>query len=186
MIVPNLSKISDLEKFVAGIPENTFSSANKKETYEWVKSILNTFSFRDCKRKDRGKIRKYVQTVTGYSVSQITRLVEKYLLGELVITPYKRNSFTPKYSPSDITLLCTTDNAHSRLNGNATKKILEREYTQFGHLEYANISKISVPHLYRLRGTRIYQSKSLTYSHTQAVKRNIGERSQWESWVHSD
>ena len=123
----NLSKISDLEKFVAGIPENTFSSANKKETYEWVKNILNTFAFRDCKKKERGKIRKYVQTVTGYSVSQITRLVEKYLLGELAITPYKRNSFTCKYSPHDIALLCTTDNAHSRLNGHATKKILERD-----------------------------------------------------------
>jgi hypothetical protein len=172
----NLSKISDLEKFVAGIPENTFSSANKEETYEWVKNILNTFAFRNCKKKERGKIRKYVQTVTGYSVSQITRLVEKYLLGELAITPYKRNSFTSKYSPHDIALLCTTDNAHSRLNGNATKKILEREYTKFGHMEYANISKISVPHLYRLRATRIYQSKSLTYTHTQAVKRNIGER----------
>lgn len=172
----NLSKIEELEKFVAGIPENTFSSSNKKETYEWVKSILNTFSFRDCKKKNRGKIRKYVQTVTGYSVSQITRLIEKYLLGKLDITPYKRNSFTPKYSPYDIALLCTTDNVHSRLNGHATKKILEREYKEFGHLEYANISKISVPQIYRLRATRIYQSKSLTYSHTQAVKRNIGER----------
>jgi len=172
----NLNKIGDLEKFVAGIPENTFSSANKKEAYEWVKNILNTFSFRKCKKKERGKIRRYVQTVTGYSVSQITRLVEKYLLGELAITPYKRNSFTCKYLPHDIALLCTTDNAHSRLNGHATKKILEREYKEFGHMEYANISKISVPQLYRLRATRIYQSKSLTYTHTQAVKRNIGER----------
>ena len=172
----NLSTISDLEQFVAGVPEKTFTSLNKKETYEWVKNTLNTFAFRNCKKKDRGKIRKYVQTVTGYSVSQITRLVEKYLLGELAITPYKRNSFTSKYSPHDIALLCATDDVHSRLNGHATKKILEREYKEFGHVEYANISKISIPHLYRLRGTRIYQSKSLTYTHTQAVKRNIGER----------
>lgn len=176
MIVPNVSNISDLEKFVADMPKNTFSSASKKEAYEWVKNILTTFSFRDCKRKDRGKIRKYIQTITGYSVSQITRLVEKYLLGKLTITPYKRCSFSPQYSPADIALLCTTDNAHSRLNGHATKKILEREYGEFGHLEYANISRISVSQLYRLRSTRIYQSKSLTYSHTQAVKRNIGER----------
>ena len=176
MIDTNLSKISDLEKFVAGVPENTFSSANKKETYEWVKNTLNTFSFKKLKKKERGKIRKYVQTVTGYSVSQITRIVEKYLLGELTITPYKRNSFTSQYSPHDITLLCATDNAHSRLNGHAIKKIMQREYKEFGHREYINISKISVPHLYRLRATRTYQSKSLTYTHTQAVKRNIGER----------
>lgn len=172
----NLSKINDLEKFVAGVPEKTFISSNKKETYEWIKNTLNTFAFRKCKKRERGKIRKYVQTVTGYSVSQISRMIGRYLLGNLAITPYKRNSFTSQYSPIDISLLCTTDNAHSRLNGHATKKIMQREYQEFGHMEYENISKISVPHLYRLRATRIYQSKSLTYTHTQAVKRNIGER----------
>lgn len=172
----NLNKISDLEKFTDGVPEKTFTWSNKKETYEWVKNTLNTFAFRKLKKKERGKIRKYVQKVTGYSVSQISRLVEKYLLGNLMIIPYKRNSFTSQYSPTDIALLCVTDNAHSRLNGNATKKILQREYEEFDHKEYRNIGKISVSHLYRLRATRTYVSKSLTYTQTQAVKRNIGER----------
>ena len=176
MIDTNLSKISDLEKFADGVPEKTFTVSNKKETYEWIKNILNTFAFRKLKKKERGKIRKYVQKVTGYSVSQISRLIEKYMLGELVISPYKRNSFAARYSPLDIALLCTTDNAHSRLNGNAAKKIMQREYEEFGHVEYKNIAKISVSHLYRLRDTRTYVSKSLTYTQTQAVKRNIGER----------
>jgi len=172
----NLSKICDLEKFVDGVPEKTFASSNKKEAYKWVKNILNKFAFRKLKKKERGKIRKYVQKVTGYSNSQMSRLVSQYLLGNLIISPYKRNSFATQYSPTDIALLCTTDNAHSRLNGNATKKIMQREYEEFDHKEYENIAKISVSHLYRLRVTRTYVSKSLTYTQTQAVKRNIGER----------
>lgn len=173
----NLNDIQEVEKFISGIPNNTFGiTSSKKEVYEWIKETLNKFAFRTLKKKERGKIREYIQKVTGYSVSQITRLIEKYLLGSLMISSYKRNSFAPRYSPLDIALLCTTDNVHSRLNGYATKKILEREYREFDHMKYANISKISVAQLYRLRGTRIYQSKSLTYTYTQAVKRNIGER----------
>lgn len=172
----NLNGMEELKKFVKGVPTKTFFSSNKKEAYEWIKSILNKFIFRELKKKGRGKVREYIQKVTVYSVSQISRLVEKYLLGNLTISSYKRNSFASQYSPLDIALLCTTDNTHSRLNGNATKKILEREYKEFNHAEYENIGKISVAHLYRLRATRIYQSKSLTYTHTQAVKRNIGER----------
>lgn len=136
----NLNTIGDVEQFVNGVPEKTFSSFNKKETYEWVKNTLTTCTFRKLKKKERGKIRKYV-------------------LGNLTITPYKRSSFVSRYSPMDIVLLCTTDNAHSRLNGHATQQILERAYTEFGHTEYENSSKISVPHLYRLRETRNMRQK---------------------------
>lgn len=172
----NLNEIGVLEKFVEGVPTKTFSFTNKKETYEWIKNILNKFAFRKLRKGERGKVRGYVQKVTGYSVSQISRLIVKYLRGNLMISPYKRNSFAFRYSPIDIALLAKTDNCHSRLNGNATKQILKREHEKFKKKEYENIGNISVAHLYRLRATRIYKSKSLTYTKTQAVKRNIGER----------
>ena len=172
----NLNEIEELEKFVDGVPEKTFVSSDKKETYKWIKNILNKFAFRKLKKGERGKVRGYIQKVTGYSVSQISRLVAKYLKGKLIISPYKRNSFGSRYLPYDITLLVKTDNCHSRLNGNATKQILIRQHTVFKKKEYENIAKISVAHLYRLRATRIYQTKSLTYTKTQVVKRAIGER----------
>lgn len=172
----NLNGMEELKKFVKGVPTKIFFSSNKKEAYKWIKNTLNKFIFRELKKKGRGKVREYIQKVTGYSVSQISRIIVKYLSGNLTISSYKRNSFAARYSPADISLLCKTDNSHSRLNGNATKEILYREYKVFKKEEYENIRKISVAHLYRLRATRTYQSKSLTYTHTQAVKRNIGER----------
>jgi hypothetical protein len=82
------------------------------------------------------------------------------------------------YGSGDIALLIKTDIAHSRLNGKATQKILQREYMIFGKDEYATISKISVSHLYNIRreNQQYRSSKAMTYVKTQAVATPIGER----------
>jgi len=176
MIDTGLNDFNSLGKFLNGVPDITFSGTSTKEKYEWVKEVLNRFDFRHLKKGERGTVREYIRKVTGYSNAQITRLIHKYLLGKLYFIDYQRHSFPTRYSPSDIALLCKTDNIHQRLNGYATQRILIREYNKYGNLKYERISKISVAHIYRLRATRIYQTKSLTFKNTQAVQRNIGER----------
>ena len=176
MIDTGLTDFSALGKFLNGVPDIKFSAISKKEKYEWIKEVLNRFNFRHLKKGERGTVREYIRKVTGYSNAQITRLICKYLSGKLYFLDYQRHSFPVKYSPYDIALLCKTDNIHQRLNGYATQQILIREYHKYGNPEYERISKISVAHIYRLRATRIYQTKSLTFKNTQAVQRNIGER----------
>ncbi len=176
MIDTNLNDFNALGRFLHGVPKIEFSGTSKKEKYEWVKEVLNRFNFRKLKKGKRGEVREYIQKITGYSNAQVSRLIAKYLRGKLYFAEYQRHSFPTRYSPADIALLCKTDNIHQRLNGFATRKILIRECEKYGKIEYEKISHISVAHLYRLRTTRIYQSKSLTFKHTQAVKRNIGER----------
>ena len=176
MIDTGLNNFSSLGKFLNGVPDIKFSATSKKGKYEWVKEVLNRFNFRHLRKGERGLVREYVQKVTGYSNAQTSRLICKYLAGKLYFIDYQRHSFPTKYSPSDIALLCKTDNIHNRLNGYGTKQILLREYQMFGQLEYEKISQISVAHIYRLRVTRVYQTKSLTFKNTQAVQRNIGER----------
>lgn len=176
MIDTRLTEFTAIGKFLNGVPDITFSGTSKKEKYEWVKEVLNRFNFRHLKKGERGMVREYIQKVTGYSNAQMSRLISKYLSGKLYFVDYQRHSFPMKYSPADIALLCKTDNIHSRLNGYATKQILLREYNTFGKKDYEKISQISVAHIYRLRSTRVYQTKSLTFKNTQAVQRNIGER----------
>lgn len=176
MIDTGLNNFNALGKFLNGVPDIRFSGASKREKYRWVKEVLNRFNFRHLRKGERGTVREYIQKVTGYSNAQMTRLIAKYLENKLIFLNYQRHKFPTRYSPSDITLLCKTDNIHQRLNGFATRQILEREYQVFGKTEYEKISRISVAHLYRLRTTRVYQSKSLTFRNTQAVQRNIGER----------
>jgi len=43
--------------------------------------------------------------------------------------------------------------AHENLSGPATRRILEREYRQYGKLEYQRLAAISVAHLYNLTET---------------------------------
>lgn len=176
MIDTGLNNFNALGKFLNGVPDIKFSGTSKRQKYEWVKEVLNRFGFRKLRKGERGEVREYIQKITGYSNAQLSRLIAKYLRGRLYFVEYQRNSFPTRYSPADIVLLCKTDNIHQRLNGYATKQILVREYQKFGKSEYEKISKISVAHLYRLRTTRVYLSRNLTFKNTQAVQRNIGER----------
>jgi len=176
MIDSGFDNCIKLDNFLRASKGLRFSGGGKKAKYEWVKEVLNRVGFRYLEKKGRGIVREYLSKVTGYSTSQLTRLISKYLKGKLNLADYQRHKFTTRFTPSDIALLVKTDNAHSRLNGRATKAILLREYLVFGNLEYERISKISVSHIYNLRQTRIYTSKALTFEHTQARQINIGER----------
>jgi transposase InsO family protein len=88
----------------------------------------------------------------------------------------KRHKFKTVYTPEDIALLVKTDNAHDRLSGPATKQILVRAWEVFKDKAFERLSKISIAHLYNLRGKRQYESHSKTVGHTQAVNTNIGIR----------
>lgn len=178
MIDTRLSHFNQLQSFLEGTSEVSFTACkNRKEKYLWVESVLSRFDFRYLNKQRKGTVREYIKKVTGYSTSQISRLIKEYLKGKLTTpTIYKRNSFPTKYTPIDISLLCQTDNNHSRLNACATKEILNREYRIFKRQEYKNIANISVSHIYNLRATRFYESHTMTYTKTQAVQRNIGER----------
>lgn len=176
MIDTGLNNFNALGKFLDGVPDIKFSTTSKKEKYEWVREVLNRFDFRHLKKGERGTVREYIKKITGYSDSQLSRLITRYLAGNLAVANYRRHSFPTRYFPQDIALLAKTDNIHQRLNGFATKQILAREYELFGKTEYIRISKISVAHIYKLRGRKTYLSQSLTFKNTQATQRNIGER----------
>ena len=177
MIDSRLSNFNQLETFLGGTKEISFESLNsKREKYNWIREILVRFDFRNLKKKERGVVRKYIKKISGYSDSQMTRLIKRYFKGKLIWRTYNKNIFPTKYTPEDIALLVKTDNAHSCLNGWATKKILTREYKEFKKEDYEIIKDISVAHIYNLRRTRQYQSHALSLTKTQAVKRNIGER----------
>jgi len=178
MIDSRLSHCNQLKTFLGGTKEILFSSSskNKEEKYDWIKDVLTRFDFRHLSKKERGMIREYIQKISGYSDSQLTRLIKRYLRGRLFVNKYQKYVFPVKYSPDDIALLCQTDNAHSRLNAYATKEILIREHMIFKKQEYQTIKNISPAHIYNLRKTRFYVSHSLTFKKTIATQVRIGER----------
>jgi len=83
-----------------------------------------------------------------------------------------------KYQPVDSALLIKTDSAHKTPNGNAVKKILEREFLVFKNKAYQTISQISVSHIYNIRKhkNQYRSSEAIKYSKTVPTQVTIGER----------
>lgn len=172
-----LKSITEIKEFLKVSEGIYFSGKSKKEQYDWIGEILTKFRYFSLRKKDKSIVKTYLMKMTGLSDAQVTRLIKrKKVSGIVFLSSTKRNSFSTKYTPEDIDLLVSTDNAHGRLSGSATKRILTREYDVFKKESYVRLKDVSVSHLYHLRGKRQYTSASMTYTKTQATQTSIGLR----------
>ena len=169
--------IAQIREFLQASQIIKFEGVSQKEKYAWIETTLNRFRYFSLRKKDKSSVKKYLRQMTGFSDSQLTRLIaKKKKYGKILPSSKKRHTFPTTYDTNDVARLLETDNNHERLSGPATKKILVREYELFEKKEYERLSKISVSHIYNLRGKRQYVSGSLTYTKTQATQAVIGER----------
>jgi hypothetical protein len=180
LLIMNDGQLQTVERvrgFLEGSETVEFRGLTVKEKYYWVEEVLIRFRYHRLKRAEKGVIRRYIGKVTGYSRSQVSRLIAEYKrTGRLKKTEYRRHRFPRKYTPSEVGLLARTDEWHGYLSGPATKKIMEREYEVYGHAEFGNISRISIAHLYNLRRSNIYRGMTRRYTKTKPVVSRIGER----------
>jgi len=154
-----------------------FESESREQVYGWVELVLRQQEYQRQGKAARGLLRRYVEKITGLSRAQVTRLIGCYLAsGAIVARPYRRHRFAARYTLADIELLAAVDEAHETLSGPATRRILEREHTLYGRLEYARLATISVGHLYNLRQHRRYRERRLNYARTRPAAVSIGER----------
>jgi transposase InsO family protein len=173
----HLVSIAQIREFLQTSALVNFKGVSRKEKYQWVENTLNRFGYFQLKRKDKGIVRNYLVQMTGFSLAQAGRLIErKWRTGKILASSTKRNSFPTIYTPEDIALLVATDNAHGRLSGKATQEILVREFEKFSKSGYERLSKISLAHIYNLREKKQYTSASLAYTKTQSTQVKIGER----------
>lgn len=176
----HIVSLRQVEENVSAVTAPSFSFESNEKAYEWVSGVLDRFGYnnRGLSRKEKISVRKYVKKYTGYSKSQITRLIWekketctlKYGKGK------KRNRFKKTYTKEDAELLAEADNAYRRMSGDAMRKIFEDEFKIYGKSKYKNLSKISHGQFYRLRASDQYKEKSLTVGRTISVLRSIGIR----------
>jgi transposase len=170
-----IQTLEQIQQFVASSRGIEFCGLNLKEKYLWTEEMLRKFKYPWLKRKGKGILRRYIEKVTGYSRSQVARLVGRYQeSGILRVTEYHRHRFPEKYTLAEVGLLAKTDELHGWLSGPATKRILEREYEVYGHAQFEKIRGISVAQIYNLRHSNRYRVKH--YTHTKPVVSRIGER----------
>lgn len=173
----SIMSVAQLGEFVKLSKGAVFSSTNKEETYEWIGRTLGKFRYFSESKKHRGIIKTYVRTMTGYSDTQLDRLIRrKKETGRVFAKERTQPTFPRIYTVEDIALIAEVDNAEGRRTGEALKKTLADMFTVYGDKQFERLGKISVSHLYNLRETRVYQSRSLSYAKTQPVSRDIGIR----------
>ncbi len=169
--------LDQIEAFLNASEEIRFEGENRQQTYGWVEQVLRQQQYSKQGRKARGLVRRYLEKMTGLSRAQVTRLIARFLAnGELQPAYYRRHRFPQRYTRADIELLATVDEAHETLSGPATRRILEREYQDYGKPEYQRLAAISVAHLYNLRHHQRYRERRLNYTKTRPTAVSIGER----------
>jgi transposase InsO family protein len=168
---------AEIRRFLEASEGIDFSGTERGEVYQWIEEMLQRYRYSRQSKETRGVLRELLVKLTGLSVPQVTRLIGRYLqTGQVREKEYRRHRFTRKYRPDDIVLLAGVDEAHGRLSGPATKKILEREWQVFSKPEFERLANISVSHLYNLRQTTTYRRRCLVMGKTTPVTVAIGER----------
>src|SRR6266571_1515219 len=169
--------LEQIEAFLNASQEIRFDGETQKQIYRWIEQVLGRQEYHQQSRQGRGLLRSYLAKMTGLSRAQVTRLIARYRKsGSLQPAPYLRHRFPQRYTRADLELLATVDEAHENLSGPATRRILEREYRQYGKPQYERLSAISVAHLYNLRQRPHYRERRLCYTRTRPTAVTIGER----------
>jgi transposase InsO family protein len=169
--------VERIAAFLQASEEIRFLGENRQQVYAWIEQVLRQQQYVQQGRKAKGLLRRYVEKMTGISRAQVTRLIARYQAsGTVQAAAYRRHRFGQRYTRADIELLAAVDEAHETLSGPATRRILEREYQQYGKPEYERLAAISVAHLYNLRRHQRYRERRLRYAKTKPTTVSIGER----------
>ena len=169
--------VEQIRQFLTASDEVRLKAVDREETYSWVEATLRAQQYAKQPKAVRGMLLRYLAKMTGLSCAQVDRLVRRFReSGAVQETSYRRHRFPQRYTRADIELLAAVDEAHERISGPATKRILEREYHEFGHAEYERLAALSVAHLYNLRRHKRYREARLRYVKTRPVPVAIGER----------
>ncbi len=173
--------LAEVKDFLAGTACLDFKCVDKCERNEWIQTVLIFHNYRRCHRRDKGLIKGYIMKISGLKHAHADRLVHQFMSKGCIVKydPFKkikRHCFPRKYKEADVRLLAEVDNAHARLSGPATLRILKREATIFGKTEFVNLQNISMSQIYRFRTTEKYKNLALTFEKTNPTKVPIGER----------
>jgi transposase InsO family protein len=169
--------LQQIERFLAAAKEVRFEARDRKQIYRWIERLLCQQAYMQQRRRARGLLRRYIGKMTGLSRAQVTRLVGRYLAtGQVGMQNSRRHRFPQRYTRTDIELLAQVDEAHEGLSGPATRRILKREFREYGKVEFERLAAISNGHLYNLRRHPRYRQRRQTYEKTRPSLVPIGER----------
>jgi len=169
--------LEQIARFLGATEEVRFEASTRAEVYAWVERLLCQQEYARQGRAARGLMRRYIGKMTGLSRAQTARLIARYTAsGQIRVDNRRRHRFPRRYTEADIALLARVDEAHETLSGPATRRILQREFHEYGKAEFQRLAGISNGHLYNLRRTARYRQRLRTFAKTRPSPVSIGER----------
>jgi transposase InsO family protein len=179
-----LSTIAQLQDFLAGSAQIEFTAhdSTDSERYAHISRVLKRFDYPQLKRADQGVVLLYLRRTSGYSRSQITRLVAHWRGNRLATTPLAKRYKAPcapfqrKYTCEDVALLARTDRANEGVCGAALVHLFRRALDVYQDARFARLAGLSCSHLYNLRKTADYQRERVCFTKTRPVCNPIGVR----------
>jgi hypothetical protein len=177
MDTTHIPTLKQMEEYVSGSNAVSLRCQDKKEAYAYVEQVAVAVSYIKLRKKDRGIVRDYLRSVTGYSKAQLTRLLGQYRAnGHVVLKDRTQPTFKGIYTAADIAELARIDDLFGGLSGPATCNILKREYGLFGNGACERLQHLSVAQLYRFRRSAGYRELRTHYTKTKPANISIGER----------
>lgn len=174
-----LQTISQLNAFLAGTLAVQFSVPDTDDRrYAHIVSVAQRFRYAGLNRPDKGVVLRYLQRTSGYSRSQVTRLLGRVVDGQRLGKRYRApvHAFAKRFTPADILLLAQVDLAHATLSGPATVHLLKRAFVVYGDVRFERLATLSVSHLYNLRHSKPYLDQRVSFTKTRPVVNPIGVR----------
>jgi hypothetical protein len=180
-----LRTVAQLQEFLDATQEVTFTGApgeGDQQRYEHISRVLKRLAYTALGKSERGVVLAYLRCTSGYSRSQVTRLVGRWESNRLATVPLAKRygrptvPFARKYTSADIELLVEMDRANEDVCGPAIVHLLQRAFCVYGDQRYERLSKLSVSHLYNLRKSAGYRALRIHFTKTRAVCNPIGVR----------
>ena len=70
-----LRTLEQVKQFVDSSQGLEFNGINLKEKYHWTEEVLKKFKYQRLRKTGKGVLHQYIEKVTGYSRSQVNRLM---------------------------------------------------------------------------------------------------------------
>ena len=137
------------------------------------------FRYPSLGKADKGVVRAYLAKATGFSRSQLARLIRQYRQTG-TIRDRRRDGparpFPRRYTKADIGLLADIDATLGQQCGPTTRAVMRRQYEEYGDERFERLAGISNGHFYNLRGSTTYSRRRTVFKKTRASQVQIAER----------
>ncbi|MDE2149137.1 MAG: hypothetical protein KGJ55_04740 [Gammaproteobacteria bacterium] len=174
-----LTTLDQVREFLAGTAALQFSPLSDDATrYRFVAAVVARFDYRHLGRADKGLLRHDLIRTTGYSRTQVARLIRQCRETGRAVQRYAppKAGFTRRYTEADARLLAQVDGLHGTLSGPATRVLLQRAYRVYADARFERLAGIAVAHLYNLRRRAGYLSVRRVWTVTRPTPVTIGQR----------